>query len=887
MEFGSKYVYCRDASDEEEEAFDDEEVSGGLGNLKMKVSSKDDEEGEACLLDILDTAGQEEFSAMRDQYMRSAQGLMIVYSITDKKTLDEAIKIYELGLRIRDVEHIPSALVGNKSDLESERQVTAAEGQAAATKHGMAFMETSALTGSNVPESFEALVREIPRYDSKYKIVILGSGGVGKSSIATRFVQNMFVSDYDPTIEDSYVKQIKVKGIPADKLIPPRLPARGAAAAPTSSIPQASPKPRSLGAAATPTSNIAQAPPKPTKKAGGFLNRLRGKSARNQQASFASLNVQQAPMMAMPSARPKKTVSAPKSHRRADANVILLSLGSLQKDPVIMTGDPVRCSNSKCQVFLSHISRLEPPEGDQRTWACEFCGQSNENLDIVDEEIPKEASVDYLLEAAPEKMEEATKSEEGKQSSKAGTLLYCVDMSGSMAQTTQLPELQAAWMQLNSRGQRQGNASITRLDCMKQAITRQLDFFEADEECNKRVGIVTFESQVKVHGDGTQVCQTVSDNLNSMERLIGEGQRMAPNFNMRPVPASVEELRTKVNGLRTAGSTALGPALCVSIGLLAKDPGSEIVLCTDGEPNVGVGSLGGYSRQGANDPSEFYRQIGNRAKEQQTTISIIGIQTNQSLQMETVSNAVSITDGNLNLLDPHELTRQIRQIGQDPVVATNVELTMILHPVLQFDESMTEGVVQDGNRLTVNMGNVRRSSDLTFRFKLKPGEKGTQDKLPFQVEIKYTKTDGRRFVRTITQQRDTTADRQAMEMELDPAVTGLAAVQQAAKFGEKGEKTKARGHMWAAAKMMQRTSASPQAKSHQVESTVQFLNKASALDDVYGEPEHEHSDFMHAQTNLCLNLHNTAFQSAEGKSRMMSAKYGKGAAFRKKYYDYK
>ncbi|XP_072166437.1 circularly permutated Ras protein 1-like [Diadema setosum] len=868
MEFGSKYVYCRDASDEEEEAFDDEEVSGGLGNLKMKVSSKDDEEGEACLLDILDTAGQEEFSAMRDQYMRSAQGLMIVYSITDKKTLDEAIKIYELGLRIRDVQHIPSALVGNKSDLESERQVTAAKGQAAATKHGMVFMETSALTGSNVPESFEALVREIPRYDSKYKIVILGSGGVGKSSIATRFVQNMFVSDYDPTIEDSYVKQIKVKGIPADKLNPPPLPVSGAAAAPTASIPKAPPV------------------PPPPKKAGGLLNKLRGRSARNRQseAYFASVNVQQAPM---PSARPKKTTSAPKSHRRADANVILLSLGSLQKDPVIMTGDPVRCSNSKCQVFLSHISRLEPPEGDQRTWACEFCGQANENLDIVDEEIPKDASVDYLLEAAPEKTEEAAMSEEGKQSSKAGTLLYCVDMSGSMAQTTQLPELQAAWMQLNSRGQRQGNSSITRLECMKQAITRQLDFFEADEECNKRVGIVTFESQVKVHGDGTQVCQTVSDNMNSMEHLIGEGQRMAPSFNMRPVHASVEELRTKVNGLRTAGSTALGPALCVCVGLLAKNPGSEIVLCTDGEPNVGVGSLGGYNRHGDQDPSEFYRQIGNRAKEQQTTISIIGIQTNQSLQMERVSNAVSITDGSLNLLDPHELTRQIRQIGQDPVVATNVELTLILHPVLQFDESMTEGVVQDGNRLTVNMGNVRRSSDLTFRFKLKPGEKGTQDKLPFQVEIKYTKTDGRRFLRTITQQRDTTADRQAMEMELDPAVTGLAAVQQAAKFGEKGETTKARGHMWAAAKMMQRTSASPLAKSHQVESTVQFLNQASALDDVYGEPEHECSDFMQAQTNLYRNARSNAFQSAEGKSRMMSAKKGKGAVFRKKYYDYK
>lgn len=60
-------------------------------------------------------------------------------------------------------------------------------------------------------------------------------------------------------------------------------------------------------------------------------------------------------------------VAAPKSYRRADANVILLSLGSLANDPVIMTGDPVRCS--KCNILLSHVSRLDPVENeDQRNW---------------------------------------------------------------------------------------------------------------------------------------------------------------------------------------------------------------------------------------------------------------------------------------------------------------------------------------------------------------------------------------------------------------------------------------------------------------------------------------------------------------------------------------
>ena len=45
-----------------------------------------------------------------------------------------------------------------------------------------------------------------------YKIVVLGSGGVGKSALTVQFVQNIFVEKYDPTIEDSYRKQIELDG---------------------------------------------------------------------------------------------------------------------------------------------------------------------------------------------------------------------------------------------------------------------------------------------------------------------------------------------------------------------------------------------------------------------------------------------------------------------------------------------------------------------------------------------------------------------------------------------------------------------------------------------------------------------------------------------------
>lgn len=79
---------------------------------------------EVALLDVLDTAGQEEYSAMREQYMRTGEGFLLVYSITSRQSFEEITTFQQQILRVKDKDYFPMVVVGNKCDLEGDRDVS-------------------------------------------------------------------------------------------------------------------------------------------------------------------------------------------------------------------------------------------------------------------------------------------------------------------------------------------------------------------------------------------------------------------------------------------------------------------------------------------------------------------------------------------------------------------------------------------------------------------------------------------------------------------------------------------------------------------------------------------------------------------------------------------
>uniref|UniRef100_A0A7N9ARS0 small monomeric GTPase n=1 Tax=Mastacembelus armatus TaxID=205130 RepID=A0A7N9ARS0_9TELE len=118
-------------------------------------------DGEDVQIDILDTAGQEDYAAIRDNYFRSGEGFLLVFSITEHESFTATSEFRSQILRVKEEEAIPLLLVGNKSDLEDRRQVSAEEATAKATEWGVQYVETSAKTRANVDKVFFDLMREV------------------------------------------------------------------------------------------------------------------------------------------------------------------------------------------------------------------------------------------------------------------------------------------------------------------------------------------------------------------------------------------------------------------------------------------------------------------------------------------------------------------------------------------------------------------------------------------------------------------------------------------------------------------------------------------------------------------------------------------------------
>ncbi len=119
-------------------------------------------DGVPAILEILDTAGTEQFASMRDLYIKNGQGFIIVYSLTSKQSFQDIKLIREQIMRVKGTDRVPIVLTANKCDLsDTLREVSTDEGCRLANEWSVPYLETSAKNSTIVNSLFTEMVKEM------------------------------------------------------------------------------------------------------------------------------------------------------------------------------------------------------------------------------------------------------------------------------------------------------------------------------------------------------------------------------------------------------------------------------------------------------------------------------------------------------------------------------------------------------------------------------------------------------------------------------------------------------------------------------------------------------------------------------------------------------
>jgi len=516
-----------------------------------------------------------------------------------------------------------------------------------------------------------------------------------------------------------------------------------------------------------------------------------------------------------------------KKIRDLDTNVFAVKLGFLGEDVSMATGDPIFC---ECGACLSSVDKLstslaslspdgaassstssssssststseasapaepaEPAEPaddpDRLYWRCAFCNKINSAL-LSEEEVPKESIVDYIREV-PAKAENTEEK---------ASVVFCIDVSGSMCVTSEIPGKVAlrgnskstynSFVDDNSDqflpGQRRDVTYVSRLQSVQAAIAAQIETL-SKQKPNYSVGLVTFNDEVTVIGDGQQHQEVIAgDKLHSYDELLKAGESYVLQST---IGVAEQALSSKVFALEEGGATALGPGLLVSVAIAAQTPGSKVVICTDGLANVGIGSLDGDGESKA-AAERFYETIGLYAKTRGVSISVISIRGSEA-SLEQLGVLADLTSGTVDMVNPLEITSQFSAILSVPLVATHVNVKLILSPYMQARDEDTEA---EASTLSKEIGNVTTESEALFEYTLKKGLEipPNLSALPVQVQVHYTKMNGVKCVRVVSEAQPITRSREEAEAEADVSVLGVHAMKNAAVVAQKGDYSRAR-----------------------------------------------------------------------------------------------
>ncbi|XP_028989892.1 circularly permutated Ras protein 1-like isoform X2 [Betta splendens] len=435
-------------------------------------------------------------------------------------------------------------------------------------------------------------------------------------------------------------------------------------------------------------------------------------------------------------------------------NVVLVPLGRLLSEDAVqpIRGQPTICTQCGSVLNSLYVNVVS---------VCCFCASSGLTH-------PPSAYEDGLFLLNPDEAPLCTSD---------ALLIFCIDISGSMSLTSKVTVGRSVLQK-------------SRLQFVREAVLTCLERLN-EQNPGVRVGLVTFNDEVTIHGHNSLSWRFLSGNELTDVDLLKNAAHDYPS--PPPLWQTKGLLQKQVRGLRQSGPTALGPAALLSIAMAARQPGSKVIICTDGKANTDLGNLEVEDNDARTLLSStiFYQTLGEYAADQGVTVSVLSIE-GTDCRLDELGRLVDHTGGNVVIASPNMLQAEFEQMTEDRTIATHCAVTLRLPKSLRV-----RGEREAGSRATREVGNVDSAKELTFQFGAGDPDAGVPApssgaRVPIQLQIRYRRRNGQKMLRVITSEREVTDDRSAALSSLSVDIVQLNSAQASATLAVRGRFLEAR-----------------------------------------------------------------------------------------------
>ena len=312
-----------------------------------------------------------------------------------------------------------------------------------------------------------------------------------------------------------------------------------------------------------------------------------------------------------------------------------------------------------------------------------------------------------------------------------------------------------------------------------------------------KIGLVLFEDKIHLYGDCMLPCQTFDGKiLSDFESILSTSEKLSKEYMNSSIKNSFTTIVDKLKKISPKGSTALGPALLFSLGLLNDCLfGSQIIICTDGLANEGLGTIEGSDESKLIDSKTFYYSIGKLAKEKGASISVISL-VESECRLDMLSPIADLTGGDILRVDPTKLQKNLENIISDSIIATKVKVAIRIPTYCEFKNVIYGKLSKRNSLLIKKLGNVTNETIFSFEFMLKTPDKLSYHFLiqelpliryiPIQARITYRNLDRITYTKIINKQFEITYDFNEIAKFRNSSILGYRFFQYASDLSRQG-----------------------------------------------------------------------------------------------------